>query len=82
MAAAASDAGLEVEVLDEKALTKGGYGGILAVGQGSEAPPRLVRLALHAGAGGATKRVALVGKGITFDTGGVVDQAGRRACGR
>ena len=49
----------------------GGYGGILAVGQGSEAPPRLVKLDLHPGRAAAGKRVALVGKGITFDTGGI-----------
>jgi leucyl aminopeptidase len=68
-AALASAAGLDVQVLDEKALIEGGYGGILAVGQGSEAPPRLVRIAYNPA--GATKRVALIGKGITFDTGGV-----------
>ncbi|MEO3817122.1 leucyl aminopeptidase [Plantactinospora sp. B24E8] len=74
VAAAAREAGLGVEVLDEQALAAGGYGGILAVGQGSEAPPRLVKLTYDpaaAGVGAATKRVALVGKGITFDTGGV-----------
>jgi leucyl aminopeptidase len=70
VAAAAAPAGLEVEVLDEKALRTGGYGGILAVGQGSSAPPRLVRLA-YTPARGATRRVALVGKGITFDSGGL-----------
>ncbi|MEX3656241.1 leucyl aminopeptidase [Mycolicibacterium fortuitum] len=63
-------AGLEVEVLDEKALTKAGYGGIVGVGKGSSRPPRLVRL-IHRGAGKNSKRVALVGKGITFDTGGI-----------
>jgi leucyl aminopeptidase len=68
-AAAANTAGLGVEVLDENALRAGGYGGILAVGQGSEAPPRLVRLTYRAP--NATKHVALVGKGITFDTGGI-----------
>ncbi|MFN3339778.1 MAG: leucyl aminopeptidase, partial [Dietzia sp.] len=62
-------AGLEVEVLDESALAEGGYGGILAVGQGSSRPPRLVRLT-HRGAEGRPP-VALVGKGITFDTGGI-----------
>jgi leucyl aminopeptidase len=67
--AAASKAGLEVEVLDDKALRKGGYGGILAVGMGSEAAPRLVRIGWAPA--GATKHVALVGKGITFDTGGI-----------
>ncbi len=67
--AAASKAGLDVEVLDDKALRKGGYGGILAVGGGSEAGPRLVRISWSPS--GAKKHVALVGKGITFDTGGI-----------
>jgi len=69
--------GLEVEVLDDKALHKAGYGGVIGVGQGSSRPPRLVRL-VHRGStlakgkkGKAGKRVALVGKGITFDTGGI-----------
>jgi leucyl aminopeptidase len=69
VAEAADKAGLDVEILDEKALRKGGYGGILAVGGGSAAPPRLVRLAYRPKR--ATCHVALVGKGITFDTGGV-----------
>jgi leucyl aminopeptidase len=64
---AASAAGLEAEVLDEKALERDGYGGVLAVGGGSARPPRLVRLHHR---GGLT-RVALVGKGITFDSGGI-----------
>ncbi|TDN92877.1 leucyl aminopeptidase [Microbacterium sp. BK668] len=58
-----------VEVLDEKALADGGYGGILGVGQGSDRPPRLVRL--DYAPDGATRHIALVGKGITFDTGGL-----------
>jgi leucyl aminopeptidase len=61
--------GLEVEVLDEKALRRGGYGGILGVGSGSARPPRLVRLAYRPARPHA--RIALVGKGITFDTGGL-----------
>lgn len=69
VSAAATEAGLEVEVLDETALEAGGYGGILAVGMGSAAKPRLVRVAYRGK--GATKHVALVGKGITFDTGGI-----------
>ncbi len=69
VADAARKAKLEVEVLDEKALRKGGYGGILAVGEGSAALPRLVRLSYRPR--GATRHIALVGKGITFDTGGV-----------
>ncbi|MFI9528763.1 leucyl aminopeptidase [Micromonospora rosaria] len=71
VATAAREAGLDVEVLDEAALAEGGYGGILAVGQGSEAPPRLVRISYTPADGGNGTRVALVGKGITFDTGGV-----------
>ncbi|GAB3150221.1 leucyl aminopeptidase [Micromonospora sonneratiae] len=72
LAEAGRQAGLTVEVLDETALAAGGYGGILAVGLGSEAPPRLVKLSYEPEvSGGDVKRVALVGKGITFDTGGV-----------
>jgi leucyl aminopeptidase len=67
--------GLEVEILDDKALQKAGYGGIIGVGQGSSRLPRLVRL-IHRGSKLAkkpkqAKRVALVGKGVTFDTGGI-----------
>jgi len=64
-------AGLEVEVLDDKALAKEGYGGVIGVGKGSSRPPRLVRLAHRGGKGKKAKTVALVGKGITFDTGGI-----------
>jgi leucyl aminopeptidase len=60
-------AGLAVEVLDEKALKKGGYGGILGVGAGSSSPPRLVHISYRGGG----RKVALVGKGITFDSGGL-----------
>jgi leucyl aminopeptidase len=60
-------AGLEVEVLDENALDAAGYGGIIGVGQGSSRPPRLIRITYA----GGPKKIALVGKGITFDTGGI-----------
>ena len=63
------DTKVEVEVLDEKALTKGGYGGILAVGGGSSRQPRLIRAEYSPR--GATQTLALVGKGITFDSGGL-----------
>jgi leucyl aminopeptidase len=63
-------AGLTVEVLDEKALAKEGFGGVVGVGKGSVNPPRLVRLT-YKGGKGKSKKVALVGKGITFDTGGI-----------
>ena len=67
--AAANEAGLKVEVLDEKALKKQGYGGILGVGQGSSRPPRLVRISYTSRK--AKRHLALVGKGITFDSGGL-----------
>ena len=63
-------AGCSVEVLDEKALTRGGYGGILGVGMGSVRPPRLAKITYSAGRG-AKAKVHLVGKGITFDSGGL-----------
>ena len=65
----AGAAGLDVEVLDEKALADGGYGGLTGVGQGSVHPPRLARVAYTNP--DATKTVVLVGKGITFDSGGL-----------
>jgi leucyl aminopeptidase len=60
---------LTAEVLDEKALEKGGFGGILGIGAGSSRPPRLV--VVRYAPKGAKRHVALVGKGITFDTGGL-----------
>jgi leucyl aminopeptidase len=60
---------INIQVLDDKALTRGGYGGILAVGGGSSRPPRLVRLSYAPR--GAKFHLGLVGKGITFDTGGL-----------
>ncbi len=60
---------VEVDVYDETRLADEGFGGILGVGQGSDRPPRLVRL--DYAPDGATRHVALVGKGITFDTGGL-----------
>jgi leucyl aminopeptidase len=65
--ALAKDYTLQLKVLDETALQKHGFGGLLAVGQGSQNPPRLVILE-HKGEG---EPVILVGKGITFDSGGI-----------
>jgi leucyl aminopeptidase len=65
----AAEAGLAAEVLDETALREGGYGGLTGVGQGSTRPPRLVRLSYTHPE--ATRTVAFVGKGITFDSGGL-----------
>ena len=70
--AVARSTGLHVRVWDERELRREGFGGIVAVGQGSATPPRLVRLDHEPpGATSATPRVVLVGKGITFDTGGL-----------
>jgi len=62
-------AGLTVEVLDEKALRRAGFGGVLGVGTGSARPPRVVRMTYRGTK--PRKKIALVGKGITFDTGGI-----------
>ncbi|MFI2782336.1 leucyl aminopeptidase [Streptomyces sp. ALB3] len=67
--AAGKEHGIKVQVLDEKALVKGGYGGLLGVGQGSTHGPRLVRLSYTHPK--AEKTLALVGKGITYDSGGI-----------
>jgi len=68
VAAGVADDDVSVRVLDEHELEAGGYGGILGVGGGSTMKPRLVELRWQPE--GATRHVALVGKGITFDTGG------------
>jgi leucyl aminopeptidase len=60
---------VRVTVLDEKKLARGGYGGLLGVGQGSVRPPRLVRLDYSPA--DVQAHLALVGKGITFDSGGL-----------
>lgn len=59
--------GMKVQVLGEKELARRQMGGILAVGSGSAHPPRMVRLEWGSG----RRSVALVGKGVTFDTGGI-----------
>jgi len=69
IAAAAAAVGVAVEVLDEGALAQAGYGGILGVGRGSANPPRLVRLAYRPEQ--ARGHLGIVGKGITFDSGGL-----------
>ena len=60
---------VKVQVLDEKALRAGGYGGIIGVGQGSLRPPRMVKLTYSPAR--AKAHYALIGKGITFDSGGL-----------
>lgn len=60
---------VKVSVMDERALAKAGCGGLIGVGQGSARPPRLVTLTYAPDK--ATQHVAFVGKGITFDSGGL-----------
>jgi leucyl aminopeptidase len=62
---------VEVEVWDEQRLTDEGCGGLVAVARGSQRPPRLVRLRYVPAGREPVARVALVGKGITFDSGGI-----------
>jgi leucyl aminopeptidase len=62
-------AGLECSSLDEHELAAAGFGGILGVGKGSQQPPRLIRL--HYQPPTATGKVAVVGKGVTYDSGGL-----------
>jgi len=65
----AEGAPVTLDVFDDKALREGGFGGILGVGQGSSRPPRLV--ALRYQPANPSGHIALVGKGITFDSGGL-----------
>jgi leucyl aminopeptidase len=87
---ALAEHGIAVDVLGRKRLTRGGYGGLLAVGGGAETPPRLAVLRWRGSI--AAPPVAFVGKGIVFDTGGIsikpaggmeamrADMAGAAAC--
>nr|WP_040562334.1 leucyl aminopeptidase [Kineosphaera limosa] len=67
-----------VEELDEEELAEGGFGGIVGVGQGSARPPRLVTISYSpADASEETGKLAFVGKGITFDSGGLCIKPGK-----
>ena len=70
-----TDLGLKVEILGPKEMTKLGFGALLGVSQGSEREPRLVVMQWHGASGngrkGKEKPVAFIGKGVTFDTGGI-----------
>jgi leucyl aminopeptidase len=61
--------GVKSEIFNDSTLKKSGYGGIIGVGQGSANPPRLLHVSYSPAK--AKKRYAFVGKGITFDTGGL-----------
>lgn len=65
----AKDANLDVKIWDENKLEKEGYSGLLQVGRGSAHPPRLIRLSYRVKK--AKGHLAFVGKGVTFDTGGI-----------
>ncbi|MFN8615972.1 MAG: leucyl aminopeptidase [Dehalococcoidia bacterium] len=66
----AKENGLELEVLERADMERKGMGSLLSVAKGSAQPPKLVRLS-YRGRGGEGYDLALVGKGITFDTGGI-----------
>ncbi|MDH3240149.1 MAG: leucyl aminopeptidase [Alphaproteobacteria bacterium] len=65
--------GVRVEVLDEKKMKALGFGALLGVAQGSARPPRLVVMRWNGGprSGKAAQPIAFLGKGVTFDTGGI-----------
>ncbi|MEO6886310.1 MAG: leucyl aminopeptidase family protein [Jatrophihabitantaceae bacterium] len=63
--------GVDVAVHDESWLAEQGFGGILAVGAGSKSPPRLIQASWRPRSAPAGRHIVLVGKGITFDTGGI-----------
>ncbi len=69
-AAVAAETGMECEILERSEMEKKGMGSLLSVAKGSAQPPKLVRLG-YKGRGGDGWDLALVGKGITFDTGGI-----------
>jgi leucyl aminopeptidase len=69
-AAGLSSLGLDVEVLDEERMRSLGMGALLGVAQGSVRPPRLVVMRWNGGDDGAAP-LAFIGKGVTFDTGGI-----------
>ena len=74
----ASRTALEVEVFEEDRLRECGYAGLLSVGQGSPRPPRLIILRHRPRSDASGPHLALLGKGITFDTGGISLKPPRR----
>jgi leucyl aminopeptidase len=66
-----ADRGVAIEVLDEAAMRALGMGALLGVSQGSARPPRLLVMRWDGSQGGQLRPLALVGKGVTFDTGGI-----------
>jgi leucyl aminopeptidase len=68
--AGGAKSGLKLQIWDEKALKAQGFGGIVGVGQGSANPPRLLHIS-YTPKTKPSKRYSYIGKGITFDTGGL-----------
>ncbi len=66
-----ADLGVEIDILDETAMKALGMGALLGVAQGSVRPPRLLVMRWNGQGDSAKKPVLLVGKGVTFDTGGI-----------
>jgi leucyl aminopeptidase len=71
-----ADRGLDVEVFDKDALVELGCGGLLGVNQGSAEPPRMIKVRYTPSTGEPTGRLALVGKGIMYDSGGIALKPG------
>ncbi len=67
----AGEVGLECEILDQDQMRQMGMGSLLAVAQGSSQPPALIVLKYHPDGAGSGDHLGLVGKGVTFDTGGI-----------
>ena len=67
----AAERGIEVEVFDRDALVEMGCGGLLGVNAGSAEPPRLIKMSYRPKRGPATGHLAMVGKGIMYDSGGL-----------
>jgi leucyl aminopeptidase len=66
-----SELGVKVEVLGEKDMQRLGMGALLGVGQGSERESQLVTLQWNGSSDAKSKPIAFIGKGVTFDTGGI-----------
>jgi leucyl aminopeptidase len=66
-----ADLGIEITVLDDKQMEKLGMGALLGVAQGSRKPARLLVMKWDGSGGAQEKPLVLVGKGVTFDTGGI-----------
>ena len=75
VSAAAKHHKVTVTVMDEEELARDGFGGVIGVGQGSANPPRLVKLTYQPH--GAKTHLGLVGKGITYDSGGLTIKPGK-----